>query len=117
MNTISLYAMPCIYIQRIQNLTPDEKIKMVIDTVCSHYGVTFQEIDTKCRKRKLTITRQVIMYMLNIKLGISTVAIGQIFKQKFDHTTVIYSRELVRNLISVGELTEDIRIISRKLPS
>lgn len=119
MSKISIYAIPSISINGIKapmDLRYTSKQLQVIDIVCDHFGVTFEQINTKTRKRQFVLPRQVIMYLLNIHLNVPTTIIGEtIFTSKFDHTTVIYSRETVRDQISTGQLSSDINAIMTRI--
>lgn len=81
----------------------------VIAAVCDYYGLQEWELMKKSNSRKFVLPRQVAMYLLRNK-GFTWVYIGGVFRK--DHTTVIYSHTLIRNLM-VGDL--DLYIALQKI--
>jgi chromosomal replication initiation ATPase DnaA len=87
------------------NMTPELKVKLIKETVCDVYGVTFNQIDVHTRKRNCVIVRQMIMKVLYDKAQPLTLKnIGKLFPGhggRFDHSTVIYARDAINGYIQV----------------
>lgn len=75
----------------------------IINMVCEFYGVNFDQINVKTRKRKLVIPRQIIMYLLHCHNRYSLESAAKIFKR--DHATASHAKKTINNLIDT-----DIRI-------
>jgi chromosomal replication initiator protein len=92
----------------------EERKKCIINGVCQHYKVTFEEIFKRCRDRHYLRPRQIIMYLLRKRLGMSWKSIGEIFNQ--DHTTAMHNNELIQCLMDTEEAFRDeIRYIERTI--
>jgi chromosomal replication initiator protein len=87
---------------------------IVIKVVCDYFGVTQEEIKKKCRKREIVYKRQIAMYFLVQYTSKTYVEIGRFFDK--DHTTVLYAKDLIRDLISIDEKVKgDVDAIKAKL--
>jgi len=75
-------------------LTPERIIAMVAE----RYGVAVEALSGKRRTRKLTVPRQVAMYLMRQLTDLSLVEIGRYFSGR-DHTTVLHACS------RVGEMT------------
>jgi chromosomal replication initiator protein len=109
MLNISVYAIPSIRqagVEMKMNF-PRHEVDKVIEAVCQHFRTSFKSINVRSRKRELLIPRQMIMYILSTQGMLSLVEIGRIFTPEYDHTTVIHSREQMRDLINTGLYEKD----------
>jgi chromosomal replication initiator protein len=69
-------------------------IDRVQEVVARRWGVTPEGLRSKARTKRLTIPRQVAMYLARDLLGMQLVEIGQAFGGR-DHSTVIHSLDKV----------------------
>lgn len=83
-----------------QNLTPNQ----LIDTVCQFYNLTREEIVGKNREKKISVPRQIIMFLMREEMKMSFPAIGEELGGR-DHTTAMHAVEKINN-----ELVNDLRI-------
>ena len=77
--------------------------------VCEKYGVPYEKVQQKTRKREVVKARQVTMFLSKMFTKKSLKSIGEHFGGR-DHTTVIHSCQTVKDLIDTDEVFhEDIR--------
>lgn len=76
----------------------DISAKIMI-VVCDLYRLPINDIISNSRKRTIVEARQVAIYLLNKYTDMSLVGIGRLFNR--DHSTVIYSRDTVKDMIDV----------------
>ena len=69
-------------------------IDRVQEVVARRWGVTPEGLRSKARTKRLTVPRQVAMYLARDLLGMQLVEIGQAFGGR-DHSTVIHSLDKV----------------------
>lgn len=110
-------AIPSVALQGIESPIPNAHLnqQVVINAVLKYYMLEWKDIDRPTRKSSLVRPRQVIMYLLRIHTKMTLRDIGEIFQRKYDHTTVLHSCKLVRDMIEVGELNADIIRITNML--
>ena len=77
-------------------LTVDE----ILDTVCNHFSVTLNAVNSKSRKHDLVIARQVTMYLAQKYTKMPASRIGRLVGNR-DHSTVIHSCAQVENRLKV----------------
>ncbi len=82
-------------------LTADE----VIDTVCNYFGVSKADVIGKKKNKELVEPRQICVYLMTELMNIPLVSIGQALGGR-DHTTVIYARKKVAELVKTNPKTE-----------
>lgn len=96
-----------------KNLTPKE----LLDTVASYYDISLPDILGKCREKRLSFPRQVIMYLMREELSSSYPAIGKIIGGR-DHTTAIHAyTKIVREIQEDEKLRHDLTLIRQRLYS
>ena len=83
--------------RHINVFTPE----VIINASCKYLDVPLETLQGKCRKREFVMPRQIIMYLLVSYTDMTYLNIGKLFKK--DHTTVIHSKDLVKDLISVDD--------------
>ena len=69
-------------------------IPLIKNTVCAHFNINVQEIDSSKRTKTLTIPRQIAMYLCREMTQTSLPKIGENFGKR-DHTTVMHACEKV----------------------
>lgn len=82
---------------------PDE----IIENVCSFYKVKPTQIRSSKRDAFLVRPRQVAMFLLKKKLGLTFVEIGNLLGGR-DHTTVMYGVEKIEDMLSKSLISDDI---------
>jgi hypothetical protein len=73
----------------------EEELQQLIQKVCDRYEVSKKELFTKCRRRDIVRSRNILHNVLNEKYKMNLTNIGRIFGQ--DHTTVLYSIQMKFN--------------------
>ena len=90
-------------------LTVDE----IVNTVCSQFNVSPEEVGGKSRKRNLVVARQVSMYLAQKHTKMPASRIGQLIAGR-DHSTVLHSCEKVEmRMKAEKEFTALIETIER----
>ena len=73
----------------------------IIDMTCSFFKVSRSDMCGKKKTKNIVEPRQICMYLVHEILGLPLAAIGGYFSGR-DHTTVIYAKEKVTNLINTN---------------
>lgn len=94
-----------------KSVTPND----VIRAVCAHYEITTEELERKGRKKEITHSRHIAMFLLRTELKLSYKGIGRSFGGR-DHTTAIHayekiSTEMEKNIV----LKEEIDTVREKI--
>lgn len=82
-----------------KNVISKNKIEQVINLVANNYNITVEDIKSKKRLKKISVPRQIGMYICRVHLKESLPKIGSEFGGK-DHTTVMHS---------VGKITRELK--------
>lgn len=102
-------AIPCFIVKPLHNfysppkggLTPEEKVKCVMEYVYKITGVHPSMYSFKSRRKEFVIPRQAVCYLSQI-WGVATLGlVGQLLGGR-DHTTVIHSKQRMQDLIDTG---------------
>jgi chromosomal replication initiator protein len=87
----------------------------VIKEVSSYYGVAKNKLLKKTRNRKISLIRQIAMYLVRRVCGLPLTKIGEIFGVQ-DHTSVLYAIRRVEKLKNENrELAEELEFLISKL--
>lgn len=89
-----------------KNIISKNKIDKVIQVVASHYNITAEDIKGKKRLKKISVPRQIGMYICRIKLEESLPKIGSEFGGK-DHTTVMHAVNKIKREIKKDKILEN----------
>ena len=90
-------------------ITPD----VVIGTVCKLYALDPRQMLEYGRGAQLVVPRQIIMYLLNKDLSLSSPEIGRILGR--DHSTILYSVKKIEESIDIDpEFRQEIEYIRTK---
>ena len=81
-------------------------IDRVQEVVSRRWGVTPEGLRSKVRTKRLTVPRQVAMYLARDLLGMQLVEIGQAFGGR-DHSTVIHSVDKVQHQLTRDHVFRD----------
>lgn len=93
-----------------QLLTP----AMICELVSGQFKVTVNELQSKSRKKTVTIPRQIAMYLARKHTEESLADIGKAFNR--DHSTVLHSIKVVSNkLVRDTSVNAQLEILSNKL--
>lgn len=84
--------------QTQEELTPET----ILSAVCSYYKFHKEDILGKGKKADLVKARQISAYLMCEMLSLPLVSIGAVLGGR-DHTTIMYSRDKVEDLIKVNE--------------
>ncbi len=96
-----------------KNLTP----KDLLDTVASYFDIPLPDLLGKCREKRLSFPRQIIMYLMREELNSSYPAIGKMIGGR-DHTTAIHAYTKIAADIQEDEkLRHDLNLIRQRLYS
>ena len=89
--------------------------QLIKQTVCSHYGVTVEDMDSTRRSREISDPRQIAMYLCREMTELSTTRIGAEFGKR-DHTTVMHACEKIEESIEKDmKLRAEIQLLRRKI--
>ncbi len=92
----------------------DLSSKTVSELVCSKFGVSFDELRSRSRKRVIAFPRQVAMYLCRKHTEDTLADIGKIFKR--DHSTVMHAVKVVSDLNRRDTtVSSQLKILSDKL--
>lgn len=79
--------------------------EIIVNVGCMYFNVPLETLQGKCRKREYVMPRQIIMYMLVAYTDMTYLNIGKLFMR--DHTTVIHSKDTVKDVMSVDDTMRD----------
>ena len=97
------------------NILAKNKIQLVIQLVSNNYNITPDDIKSKKRLSKISVPRQIAMYICREYLKESFSKIGNEFGGK-DHTTVMHSVDKIKKLIKKdNDLDIEIKKIINKI--
>ena len=105
-------------VKKIINYNPNRKVNTlqgILDSVCSFYNISSDDIKGTCRMANIVKARQVAMYLSKELTSESLNSIGEFLKRK--HTTVLYSYDEIKDKIKhdlsfSNEIAELIKIIN-----
>ena len=108
----------------VENLMPvmnptAEKIEVspeaILDAISDTFGVSLEDLKGSSRRREISLSRQVGMYLMRQHTELSLPKIGDMFGGK-DHTTVMYSCDKIGKLMNKDpELAQTVRKLSDHL--
>ncbi|MGN1350641.1 MAG: chromosomal replication initiator protein DnaA [Anaerovoracaceae bacterium] len=75
---------------------------LIKNTVCAHFGINVQDMDSSKRTKTLSHPRQIAMYLCRELTGLSLPKIGENFGNR-DHTTVMHACEKITNDMKSNE--------------
>jgi len=77
----------------------------IIESVCLWYKITVEKVMEVSRKKVVCEARQVIMFIIRLRLKFVLTDIGKLFNK--DHTTVIHSLQAVQKMLDTNYLPAD----------
>jgi chromosomal replication initiation ATPase DnaA len=84
------------------------KIKEVIKEVT---GVSWQQINQPTRKREIMFVRQLFQYLCFKFTNKTFKAVGSLTEHIYDHSTVIYSKETIENIIWLKNKSQSYAVV------
>ncbi len=94
-----------------QSLTP----RQLLEVVGQFYSLTTDDILSKNREKKISLPRQIIMFLMREELKMSYPAIGDELGGR-DHTTAMHAHEkIVRELNQDLKLKQDVDLLKQRL--
>jgi len=92
-----------------------EQVEKIVDVVCRHYGLTREEITSERRTARITLPRQVAMFLAREQTEEPLGAIGAEFGGR-DHSTVVHALgRIERRLREDAELRAAMTVLRSKL--
>lgn len=89
--------------------------QQLIETVCSFFSVTTENVCGKSREKKLSYPRQIIMYLLRNDLKMSFPSIGDELGGR-DHTTAMHANEkIIKDAENDLKLKQELELIRQRL--
>ena len=89
--------------------------KQLIQTVTEFYSITLEDILGDCRKKELTLPRQIIMYLLREEIKCSYPLIGAELGGR-DHTTAIHAyNKISKEIENSPKIKQDIDLIRQRI--
>lgn len=82
----------------VHEKSPNIHADDVLNMVCSHFGIKPTQLKGPRREASVVRARQVCMYLLYNKLGLTLVDIGNLLGGR-DHTTIMHGVGKIRNLV------------------
>jgi chromosomal replication initiation ATPase DnaA len=103
---ITAYAVP--------EISLNKKKDIVIRNVCDYYGVTPEEIKGRSRKKKISDSRQMVIFLLVRDYKLTTSKAGLLVRR--DHATAIHSVKVIEDRITLYKnIKEDLDKIRMKI--
>ena len=100
--------------EKNEGITADD----IIDTVCSYFDISRQDIVGKRKSKDVAEPRMIAVYLINEILEIPLISIGKIFGGR-DHTTIMHSRDKISDQLKTshkmqGFISEIKKLLSQK---
>lgn len=86
----------------VKTIVAQNNIEQVMHIVSSNYNVSFEDLKSKRRISKITLPRQIAMYICRIYLNENFVKIGNEFGGR-NHTTVMHGVDKIKKEVSKNE--------------
>lgn len=89
--------------------------KDVITAICNHYDLSPEDLSKKGRKKEITHSRHIAMFLLRSELNLSYKGIGRCFGGR-DHTTAMHAYEKISSELEKNiSLKEEISAVREKI--
>ena len=82
----------------VKTIVSKNKMDQVVQIICDHYNLTYEELMSKKRSHEVAIPRQVAMYICRVYLDENLTKIGIQFGGK-NHTTVMHAVDKIKKEI------------------
>ena len=77
-------------------------VEATMDVAARAFDTSVRDLKSKSRLQHITLARQIVMFVLNKELGISTPRIGILLAGK-DHSTVVHATKKIKAQIDSGD--------------
>lgn len=84
------------------HISPKDTEYAIKHYVCNSFGVSWQDVTSKCRKAQLVEARQVYCYLMREWTVTPLANIGQALGGR-DHTTIVHSVNKIKELLSIKD--------------
>ena len=89
--------------------------KQLIQTVAEFYAISIEDVLGDCRKKELTLPRQITMYLLREEIKCSYPLIGAELGGR-DHTTAIHAyNKIAKEVEQSPKIKQDIDLIRQRI--
>jgi chromosomal replication initiator protein len=89
--------------------------KDVIMAICNHYDISPEDLERKGRKKEITHSRHIAMFLLRSELKLSFKGIGRCFGGR-DHTTAMHAYEKISSELEKNvTLKEEVSAVREKI--
>jgi chromosomal replication initiator protein len=95
-----------VLLNHIKTSSKEITIENIQKMVCEYFGVPFDKLQQKTRKREIVQARQITMYLAKAFTKNSLKTIGEHFGGR-DHTTVIHSCQTVKDLMDTDSVFKE----------
>jgi chromosomal replication initiator protein len=92
---MNYYVAPGLFKKELIKFTKCKSDK-IIDLICTNYKVSFDDIKSKSRKRNVVMARQLICYFIYEHTKLTLIKVAEMLNR--DHSTIIYSKDIVKEL-------------------
>lgn len=87
----------------------------VIRAVSEYYGIKVAMIKSEKRDRPISMPRQILMFFLNKKLGLTLMQTAELLERK-DHTTILHGvGKIERMMVENAKLAQEMEEINRRI--
>lgn len=103
--------------KKIKNIpyTDQDRAEKIIKIVTKYFEISITDISSTTRRRSICYPRQVAMYLMIKTTALSLTSVGEYFGGK-DHTTVIYAKNHIHDLVKVDLNTrQDVDYLRNKI--
>lgn len=80
-------------------------MERIAENVCGYFNISKDDLLGKKKNKEIVLPRQICIYLINEFLSVPLATIGEYFGGK-NHTTIMYSRDKVSNLIKENSSVE-----------
>lgn len=80
-------------------------MERIAENVCVYFNISKEDLLGKKKNKEIVLPRQVCVYLINEFLSVPLTTIGEFFGGR-NHTTIMYSRDKVSNLIKENSSVE-----------
>lgn len=94
----ALIALEPLIPKEIKSNSKSTEIDNLLDTLCSYYLITRNDLSSNSRKQAIAYARQMAIYLIRTKFNTPFKEIGALFNGR-DHATIMYSFEKMENLL------------------
>ncbi len=95
---ISINEIKLIKMEEMEAKVLTRRVDLIKDLVLGYYKQSWNQIDNRIRKREIVQSRHLLIYFFRHKLNFGLKQIGRMFAEARDHSTIIHSIQVVKDL-------------------